>query len=66
MASAKGHFKIVKFLVENGANIQARTKEGKTPLDLADIGAKNEDLWFYQKERFAKTIQFLKDKEAEK
>ncbi len=35
VASEKVNFKIVKYLVEKGANIQAKTDEGQTPLDLA-------------------------------
>ncbi len=61
----KGDFEIVWHLVENGANIQARTKEEKTPLDLAYEKTAQRGLRSYQKESFAKTIQFLKDKEAE-
>jgi ankyrin repeat protein len=66
LASENGHFDIVKYLVEKGAKIQAKTKDGKTPLELADIAA-NKLYWVASdKENFAKIIQFLKDKEAEK
>ena len=65
LASLKGDFEIVWHLVENGANIQARTKEEKTHLDLAYEKTAHRGLRSYQKESFAKTIQFLKDKEAE-
>ncbi len=51
-----------KYLVDNGANIQAKTKDGKTPLELADIAANQSS----DKENLAKIIRFLEDKEAEK
>ncbi len=41
-------------------------QDGKTPLELADIAA-NQSYWrASDKENFAKIIQFLEDKEAEK
>jgi ankyrin repeat protein len=79
LASEKGHFQIVKYLVEKGANIQARTNKGQTPLDLAESCAKQlyskynlAENW--QKKRifssssqegYAKTIQFLKDSQQD-
>jgi hypothetical protein len=63
LAAEDGHFEIVKYLVEIDANIQASTKEGKIPLSLADIEANQINL--SRKEYYAKTIQFLKNKEAE-
>ena len=34
-ASYNGHLKIVKFLIENGADINIKNNDGKTALDLA-------------------------------
>lgn len=34
-AAANGHFKLVKLLVEKGADIYAKNSKGKTPLDTA-------------------------------
>lgn len=34
-ASYKGHLEVVKYLVSKGADINAKTKNGKTALDLA-------------------------------
>ncbi len=44
----------------------SRTFEGETPFDLADFRATRRRLSLSEKEDFAKTIQFLKDKEAQK
>jgi ankyrin repeat protein len=54
LASFFGHLKIVKFLVESGANIQATTKGGETPLDLAYERGQSE------------IVKFLEDKEAQR
>ncbi len=35
-AAAAGHLEIVKFLVENGANLHAQTCDGYTPLHYAN------------------------------
>lgn len=37
-AAANGHFKLVKLLVEKGADIHAKNSKGKTPLDTAAPG----------------------------
>lgn len=34
-AAINGHQKLVKLLVERGADIQAKNSKGKTPLDVA-------------------------------
>jgi ankyrin repeat protein len=54
LAALNEHFEIVKYLVEKGANIQAKTVFCETPLKLADIRSK------------AEIITFLKDEEAKK
>lgn len=55
VASDWGHFEIVKYLVENGANVNLKDKDGKTALDFAETneirqflinnGVKNESFW---------------------
>jgi ankyrin repeat protein len=39
LAAMKGHVSIIKFLLEQGANIDAKDKFGATPLHLAAITA---------------------------
>lgn len=34
-AAINGHYKLVKLLVEHGADIYAKNSKGKTPLDIA-------------------------------
>ncbi len=36
IASRYGHFLIVKYMLENGAQAQAMNREGKTPFNFAD------------------------------
>ena len=55
LASEAGHFEVVKYLVENGANANLKDNDGKTALDFAETdeirqflinnGAKNESFW---------------------
>lgn len=37
-ASSNGHVRLVKLLVEKGADINVKNKRGKTPLDVAAAG----------------------------
>ncbi len=53
----------MKYLVDNGANIQTKTKNGKTPLELADIEANQLYLGASHKKNLAKIV---KDKDTEK
>ncbi len=73
MAARNGDFEIVEYLVENGAKIQSKTTKGETPRDLAEANNRNDHFDHFEllelasrKKRFSKTIQFLKDKEAQK
>jgi ankyrin repeat protein len=66
LASRNGCFEIVKYLVEQGANIQAKTVYGKTPLDFANIEANKSYCTESQKENLAKIIQFLREILAKK
>jgi hypothetical protein len=34
LAAEKGNMNVVKFLVENGADVNRKNNEGKTPLDI--------------------------------
>ena len=54
---------IVKYLVEKGANIQAKTVYGETPLDIELHKSYCAES---QKENFAKIIQFLRERLAQK
>jgi ankyrin repeat protein len=66
LAAENRHFEIVKYLVEKGANIQAKTVHGETPLDLANIKANKSYCTESQKENLAKIIQFLREILAQK
>lgn len=37
-AALNGHIRLVKLLVERGADIHAKNRRGKTPLDIAALG----------------------------
>lgn len=37
-AAVNGHLKLVKLLVEKGADIYAKNSKGKTPVDIAAAG----------------------------
>jgi ankyrin repeat protein len=49
--SGRGSDVIIRFLAENGANLQARNKQGRTPLDVATTS---------RRERSAETVKLLK------
>jgi ankyrin repeat protein len=52
IAAAEGRLEIVKYLAENDANLNLKTKFGETALSLAEKN-KNRDLVAYLKEKGA-------------
>ena len=53
-AAEKGHIEIVKLLLDHGADINAKDKDGKTALDLARENNKE------------KIVEYLKQAKAKK
>ena len=46
MASQKGHLEMVKFLIENGADVRKENKDGVTPLSIASQNGNMEVIEF--------------------
>jgi len=62
LAAKNGHLNVVEYLVNQKADINAETKDGKTPLGLAsqeDEGSNDSE--DYKNEKLA-VIEFLKSK----
>jgi len=64
-AAYHGNLEIVKFLIEKGAEINARNKHGQTPRDVAWDDMENERFSDSKKESKRKAGEFIKNKGGE-
>ena len=45
-ACVKGHLEVIKFLIQSGASVHARSDQRETPLHVAAAGNHLEVVWF--------------------
>ena len=57
MAAKSGHVEVVKILLENGANVNAKDRDGDTPLSIAVEKAANADE--EKKSKYAEIVEIL-------
>ena len=57
MAAERGHVEVVKILLENGANVNAKDRVGETPLSIAVEKAANADE--EKKSKYAEIVKIL-------